>query len=248
MKLKNRTALVTGASRGIGRAIARALGAEGAKVVVNYVSNRQAAENTLEAIKEHGSEGMAVQADIADQEAVDRMFTAVKQTYGRVDILVNNAGVWRGGRLERTSRADWDYVLDSNLKGTMACCRAALQDMIPRNEGRIINITSVIGLVGFPGDTVYGASKAGLIGLTKSLAREAAKYNIRVNAVAPGIIETDMNTALDDKVREGLKKRIPLGCLGQPGDVAEVCCFLASGASYVTGQVWVVDGGFTMMS
>lgn len=248
MRLKGRVALVTGASRGIGRAIAEALGAEGATVVVNYARNEAAATEVVAALRAKGSQGVALKADVADYEAVNRMVDEILERFGAVDILVNNAGVWKGGRLHKVAKADWDLVLDTNLKGIFNCTQAALRSMIPRKQGKIINITSVIGIVGFPGDTIYGASKAGIIGFTKSLAKELARYGITVNAVAPGIIATDMNRALDEKVRERLAQSIPLGRLGTPEDVAEVVCFLAWGAAYVTGQVWVVDGGYAMVN
>lgn len=246
MRLKGKVALVTGASRGIGRAVAEALGAEGAAVAVNYAQNKRAAEEVVAALGARGVPALAVQADVADYGAVSRMVNEILEQFGAIDVLVNNAGIWRGGRLQKVTKADWDTVIDTNLKGVFNCTQAVLRSMVPRKQGKIINISSVIGIVGFPGDTIYGASKAGIIGFTKSLAKELARYGITVNAVAPGIIATDMNQALDEKVRERLAQSIPLGRLGTPEDVAEVVCFLACGAGYVTGQVWVVDGGYTM--
>lgn len=246
MQLKGKVALVTGASRGIGRAIAESLGAVGATVIINYVSNKVAADEVAHAVSSSGGRGVTIQTDISDHDAVNRMVDKVIEDHGAIDILVNNAGIWRGGRLNKVNKADWDLVLDTNLKGVLSCTQAVLRSMIPRRQGKIINVTSVIGLVGFPGDTIYGASKAGIIGLTKSLARELAKYRINVNAVAPGIIATDMNAAFGEAVRARLEQSIPFGYLGKPEDVAEVICFLACGATYVTGQVWVVDGGYTM--
>jgi len=246
MKLIGKVALVTGASRGIGKAIAEALGAQGATVVVNYTRNVGAAENVSESIHALGGEAIAIKADISDAAAVERMFATIEEKYGGTDILVNNAGIWRGGKLTNMGPADWDAVLDTNIKGMFLCTQSALKSMIGRGGGKIINISSVIGLIGFPGDTIYGTSKAGIIGFTKSLAKELARHRINVNAVAPGIIVTDMNSALDEKIRSRLEKSIPLGFLGSPEHIAEVVCFLACGADYVTGQVWTVDGGFSM--
>ena len=248
MKLKGKTALVTGGSRGIGRAVCEFLGREGADVAVNYVSNAEAAQGAVEAVASAGGSAVAVMADVADPEAVARMFAEINAAFGGVDILVNNAGVWRGGKLSRLCPADWNKVFDVNLKGMLLCTQYALKTMTARGGGKIINISSVIGLTGYPGDTVYGASKAGIIGFTKSLAKEVAKNGINVNAVAPGIIATDMNAALEEKTRNKLVDSIPLGYLGKPEDIAEVVSFLACGAGYVTGQVWAVDGGYTMVS
>ena len=248
MKLNGKVALVTGASRGIGRAIAVALAKEGAFVAANYASNADAAQEVVKIIRDAGSDAMAIQADIADISAVEKMIAAIMEKKGGIDVLVNNAGVWRGGKLQKVQPADWDKVLDTNLKGMLCCTRAVLPLMLEKNRGKIINISSVIGIVGYPGDTIYGTSKAGIFGFTKSLAKEVAKKGINVNAIAPGIIATDMNKSLDETTRERLLKSIPIGTLGKPEDVAEVVCFLACGADYVTGQVWAVDGGYTMLA
>jgi 3-oxoacyl-[acyl-carrier protein] reductase len=248
MKLQGKVALVTGASRGIGRAIAISLAQEGAFVAVNYASNADAAKQVVESIRAVGSDAIAIKADISDPVAVEKMVAEITEKKDGIDVLVNNAGIWRGGKLHKLGPDDWDKVLDTNLKGMLSCTRAELPSMFNRGSGKIINISSVIGIVGHPGDTVYGTSKAGIFGFTKSLAKEVAKKGINVNAVAPGIISTDMNRSLDEKTRTRLEKNIPMGSLGTPEDIAEVVCFLASGADYVTGQVWVVDGGYTMMT
>ena len=248
MRLKGKIALVTGASRGIGRAIAESLGQEGATVIVNYNSNTDAANEVVETLFSFGAEAIPIKADIADRTAVESMFGIISERYGGLDILVNNAGVWRGGKLNKIAPADWEYVLNTNLQGIFVCTQAALKSMLERGGGKIINISSVIGLTGFPGDTIYGTSKSGIFGFTKSLAKEVAKHRIHVNAVAPGFIATDMNSELDEKTKAGLNSRIPFGYLGKPEDVAEVVCFLAYGGAYVTGQVWAVDGGYTMVS
>jgi len=248
MKLIGKVALVTGASRGIGKAIAEALGKQGAKVVINYTQNVDAAEKVSETIRASGGEAIALKADISDAAAVEGMFATIEEKYGGTDILVNNAGIWRGGKITEVGPSDWNAVLDTNIKGMFLCTQSALKAMLQRGAGKIINISSVIGLIGFPGDTIYGTSKAGIIGFTKSLAKELARHRINVNAVAPGIIATDMNSALDEKIRTRLENSIPLGYLGNPEHIAEVVCFLACGADYVTGQVWTVDGGFTMVS
>ncbi len=248
MKLKGKVALVTGASRGIGRAIAISLAKEGAFVAVNYASNAKAAQEVVQLIQDAGSDATAYQADIADISAVEKMVAEIMEKQGGIDILVNNAGVWRGGKLQKVQPADWDKVLDTNLKGMLCCTRAVLPSMLEKKAGKIINISSVIGIVGYPGDTIYGTSKAGIFGFTKSLAKEVATKGINVNAIAPGIISTDMNKSLDEATREKLLKSIPMRTMGEPEDIAEVVCFLACGARYVTGQVWTVDGGYTMLS
>ncbi len=248
MKLNGKVALVTGASRGIGRAIAIALAKEGAFVAVNYASNANAAQEVVKIIRDAGSDAMAIQADIADISAVEKMVSAIIEKKGGIDILVNNAGVWRGGKLNKVQPADWDKVLDTNLKGMLCCTRAVLPSMLEKKGGKIINISSVIGIVGYPGDTIYATSKAGIFGFTKSLAREVATKGINVNSIAPGIISTDMNKTLDEATRERLLKSIPMRTMGKPEDVAEIVCFLATGANYVTGQVWAVDGGYTMLA
>lgn len=239
-------ALVTGGSRGIGRAIALELGRAGFDVVVNYASNAGAANEVVRELEALGRNAVAVQADVGDYEQSCSMVGEVLEKYGRVDVLVNNAGVWRGGRISRVGKSDWDFVIDTNLKGLFNCTQPVIAQMIERKKGSIINITSIIGIVGFPGDTMYGSSKAGIIGFTKSLAKEVARYGITVNAVAPGVIATDMNAALKEETREELARRVPMGRLGQPEEVARVVRFLALEGSYITGQVIVVDGGYVL--
>ena len=247
MLLTDKTAVVTGGSRGIGRAIAVALAAEGAKVAVIYAGNAAAAEETLSLIKEQGGEAVAMQCDVADDAAVSDMINAVKEQFGSVDILVNNAGITRDGLLMRMKEGDWQAVLDTNLTGVFHCTKAVTKLMMKQRSGAIINITSVVGQTGNAGQANYAAAKAGMIGFTKSVAKELASRGIRVNAVAPGIIDTDMTAVLSDAVKEDMLKSIPLGRVAQPEEVAKAVVFLASdNASYITGQVLNVDGGMVM--
>ncbi|MFO7169727.1 MAG: 3-oxoacyl-[acyl-carrier-protein] reductase [Chloroflexota bacterium] len=247
ISLKDKVALVTGASRGIGRAVAAALAGAGASVVVNYRGNQAAADETVAAITDAGGQAVAVQADVSSPEEVERLFKTVLDRFGKLDILVNNAGITRDTLLLRMKDDDFDAVLDTNLRGVFLCTRAALRPMTRARSGRIINITSVVGLVGNPGQANYAAAKAGIVGFTKSVAREMASRNITVNAVAPGYIETDLTGVLDDKVRAAILETIPLGRLGTPADVAGLVCFLASdAAAYITGQTMAVDGGMVM--
>jgi len=244
MNLSGRVALVTGSSRGIGRAVALELAGHGALVAVNYAGNDAAAEETAAAVRAAGTRAMVVKADVADQEQVDGMIKSVLSEYGRLDILVNNAGVTRDNLLPRIREEDWDVVLNVNLKGAYNCSRAVLRPMLKAKWGRIINISSVVGLAGNPGQANYAASKAGLVGLTKSAAREVGSRNITVNAVAPGYIETEMTALLPDENKNALLGRVALGRLGKPEEVASVVAFLAGEkAGYITGQVIVVDGG-----
>lgn len=244
MDLKGRVALVTGSSRGIGRAVAMELAGQGALVAVNYAGNTAAAEETAAAVRALGTQAMVVKADVADQGQVDAMIKSVLAEYGRLDILINNAGVTRDNLLPRIREEDWDAVLNVNLKGAYNCSRAVLRPMLKAKWGRIINISSVVGLSGNPGQANYAASKAGLVGLTKSVAREVGSRSITVNAVAPGYIETEMTALLPDGNKEALLGRIALGRLGKPEEIASVVAFLAGEkAGYITGQVIVVDGG-----
>lgn len=247
MLLTDKTAVVTGGSRGIGRAIAVALAAEGAKVAVIYAGNAAAAEETLSLIKEQGGEAVAMQCDVADDAAVSDMINAVKEQFGSVDILVNNAGITRDGLLMRMKEGDWQAVLDTNLTGVFHCTKVVTKLMMKQRSGAIINITSVVGQTGNAGQANYAAAKAGMIGFTKSVAKELASRGIRVNAVAPGCIDTDMTAVLSDAVKEDMLKSIPLGRVAQPEEVAKAVVFLASdNASYITGQVLNVDGGMVM--
>ena len=245
--LTDRVALVTGGSRGIGRAISIALAASGATVVVNYRGNAAAADETVAAINAAGGKAIAIQADVANGDDVKRLFSEVTSAYGRLDILVNNAGITRDTLMMRMKDEDWDAVLDTNLKSQFLTTRAAISTMVRARYGRIINITSVVGLMGNAGQANYAAAKAGIIGFTKSVAREIGSRSITVNAVAPGFIDTELTAVLNDDMREALKKQIPLGRLGSPEDVAGVVTFLASDqAAYITGQTFNCDGGMVM--
>ncbi len=244
MELRGQVALVTGGSRGIGLAVARELAAAGARLAV-VARDEGRATRAAESLPGDGHQGYG--ADVADSEAVNTLVNRVESELGSLDILVNNAGVTRDNVLMRLKDEDWDQVVDTNLKGAFNTIRAASRGMMKRRAGRIINITSVVGIIGNRGQANYAASKAGLIGLTKSVARELASRGVLANAVAPGYIETDMTAGLPEAAREALVSQIALGRLGQPEDVAAIVRFLAGpAASYMTGQVLVVDGGMVM--
>ncbi|MBE0575002.1 MAG: 3-oxoacyl-[acyl-carrier-protein] reductase [Desulfuromonadales bacterium] len=244
--LSDKVAIVTGASRGIGRFIAVALAAQGAKVVAS-ARNVEALESLVAEIRTQGGEAVSVVADVAVEAEANNLIDQTVATYGRVDILVNNAGITRDGLLLRMKNDDWDAVIDTNLKGAFLCTRAAAKFMSKQRNGRIINISSVVGEMGNAGQVNYSASKAGLLGLTKSVARELARRNVTVNAVTPGFIVTEMTEKMTDKARETMTEQIPLGRLGEAEDVANAVLFLASDqSSYITGQVLGVNGGMYM--
>lgn len=247
MSLAGKTALVTGASRGIGKEIALELAREGANVVVNYAGNKELAKQVVEEIKAMGRESICIQADVSNGEAVDQMIKETISTFGALHILVNNAGITKDQLLIRMKENDWDKVIDTNLKSVFLTTKAVSRQMMKQREGRIINISSIVGVSGNPGQANYVAAKAGIIGLTKTAAKELASRNITVNAVAPGFITTDMTDQLSDDVKQELYKQIPLARLGEPKDIAHVVSFLASEkAGYITGQTIHVNGGMYM--
>ena len=247
MLLDGKTALVTGASRGIGRAISLRLAAEGANIAINYAGNTAKAEETKAAIEAAGGKAALFQADVSDSAQVEQMVASVLETFGSLDILVNNAGITRDGLLMRMKEEDFDAVLDTNLKGIFHVTKAVTKIMMKQRSGRIVNMASVVGIIGNAGQTNYAAAKAGVIGFTKSAARELAARGITVNAVAPGFIATDMTAAMPEKAKEATLAAIPLRRMGTPEDVANAVLFLVSDqAAYITGQVVKVDGGMVM--
>lgn len=247
MSLQGKNALVTGSSRGIGKAIALELAKQGANVAVNYAGNEQLAEEVVQEIKALGVESFTIKADVANEDDVKQMVKEVTKTFGSIDILVNNAGITRDNLLMRMKVDEFDQVIDTNLKGTFLCTKAVARPMMKQRYGRIVNVASIVGVSGNPGQANYVAAKAGVIGLTKSTAKELASRNILVNAVAPGFITTDMTDVLNDEQKEAILSQIPLEKLGEPEDVAAVVRFLASDdAKYMTGQTLHVDGGMVM--
>lgn len=247
MLLENKTAIVTGGSRGIGRAICVALAKEGANIVTCYAKGATAAEETVAMCREYGVQAVAVQADVAVPGEVEALFAEALKITGTIEILVNNAGITRDGLLLRMSDDDFNQVIDTNLRGAFYCMRAASKLMMKKRYGRIVTISSVVGVSGNAGQVNYAASKAGVIGMTKSLAKELGSRNVTANAVAPGFITTDMTEGLPDAVKEQMAKEIPLSRMGRLEDVADAVTFLVSDkASYITGQVLHVDGGMVM--
>ena len=245
--LDGKIAVVTGASRGIGRAIALELASRGAFVVVNYNGSKDRAEEVKKEIEAAGGKAEVYQCNVSDFEKCQAFIQDVIKTYGRLDILVNNAGITRDGLLMKMSEADFDSVIETNLKGTFNTIRFASRQMLKQRSGRIINMSSVVGIVGNAGQANYASSKAGVIGLTKAVARELASRGITVNAIAPGVIETEMTEVLSDAVKEASVAQIPLGRFGKPEDIAKTAAFLASdNAGYITGQVIQVDGGMAI--
>jgi len=245
--LTDQVALVTGASRGIGREIALELASHGAHVAVNYAGSKEKAESVVQEIEALGRKAIAIQADVKDESSVKQMVKEVTQTFNRLDILVNNAGITKDNLIMRMKEEDFADVIDTNLKGVFLCTKAVTRQMMKQRSGRIINMASIVGVTGNPGQANYVAAKAGVIGLTKTTAKELASRNILVNAVAPGFISTDMTAVLTDEQKEEMLKMIPLAKLGEPEQVAKVVRFLASvDANYITGQVIHVDGGMVM--
>ena len=245
--LEGKIALVTGAAKGIGKAIALALAADGAAVIVNYNGSKDRAEQTVEEIKALGADAIAYQCNVADTKAVDDMIKEIIRIYGRLDILVNNAGITRDNLIIKMTEEDFDAVINANLKGCFNTIKAVSRQMLKQRSGRIINITSVSGILGNAGQANYAASKAGIIGLTKTMARELASRGITVNAVAPGFVDTDMTQTLSDSIKAAATAQIPLGHFGRPEDIASMAAYLASEkASYITGQIISVDGGMAI--
>lgn len=246
-KLDGKTAVVTGASRGIGRAIALELAKEGANVVVNYSGSEAKAKEVVDEILKIGQKAIAVQANVADNYSVQNLMKTALEEFGSIDILVNNAGITRDNLLMRMKEDEWDDVINTNLKGVFLCTKAVTRQMMKQRAGRIINIASVVGVMGNAGQANYTAAKAGVIGLTKTTARELAARNILVNAVAPGFIETEMTEVLPEDVKNAMLSQIPLAKFGQAENIAKAVAFLASDdAEYITGQVLHVDGGIAM--
>lgn len=244
MRLKDKTALVTGAARGIGKAIAMKLADEGANIIVNYTSSAGAAEELVSILKEKGVQAVAIKGDVSKADESEALVNEALKEFGAIDILINNAGVTRDNLLLRMKEEDWDRVMEVNLKGTFLMTKWVGKAMLKKRYGKIVNITSVVGLMGNVGQSNYAASKAGVVGFTKSVAKEYASRGINVNAVAPGFIQSDMTNSLNEEVVKNYLQNIPLGSLGEPEDIANAVVFLCSDESrYVTGQILSVDGG-----
>ena len=244
MLLENKTAIVTGSAKGIGKVIATEFARQGAKVVINYCGSKEAALETVEEIKAFGGKAIPYQADISDYEMSKKMMDDIIKEYGKIDILVNNAGITRDNLILRMSESEFDDVIRTNLKGTFNCIKHVTKYMLKNKSGKIINISSISGVNGIAGQANYSASKAGIIGLTKSFAKEMSSKGININAIAPGFIETDMTKVLNDKYVEEIVKTIPSKRFGRPEDIAKAALFLASDMSdYITGQTLMVDGG-----
>lgn len=247
MNLKGKTVLITGGSRGIGRAMALAFAEEGTNVIINYTSDEENAKNAIKEIEKFGVKGLAIRANISKAEEVNSMFDKIKEDFDVIDILINNAGITRDSLFIGMKEKDWDEVIEVNLKGMFLCTKAVIRKMLRQRYGRIVNISSVVGVIGNPGQANYCASKAGVIGFTKSLAREVASRNITVNAIAPGFIKTDMTDALPEDIKESVMGTIPMGRYGNPEDIANIAVFLSSDkAGYITGQIIHIDGGMAM--
>jgi len=239
--------LITGGSRGIGRAIALKMASLGGNIVINYTRNEEAARQTAKEIEALGGKAMLVQCDVGSYQQVDAMIQQIRESIGDVDILINNAGITRDNLLMRMSEADWDDVINTNLKGVYNCTKAVIRPMMKNRYGKIINVSSVVGLTGNVGQSNYAAAKAGIIGFTKAMAKELAPRKINVNAVAPGFITTDMTEVLPEELKNKILSNIPMNQFGTPEDVAEAVAFLASErARYITGQVIHIDGGMVM--
>ncbi|MEK3935113.1 3-oxoacyl-[acyl-carrier-protein] reductase [Sporosarcina sp. FSL W7-1349] len=246
-RFEGKAAIVTGASRGIGREIALLLGKEGARVAVNYSGSKEKADEVVGLIQEAGGEAFAIQADVSDADSVKNMVDETLKTFGSIDILVNNAGITKDNLLMRMKEDEWDDVININMKGVFLCTKGVTRQMMKQRAGKIVNVASIVGVSGNPGQANYVAAKAGVIGFTKTAAKELASRNINVNAVAPGFITTDMTEVLTDEVKEQMLSVIPLGKLGSPQDVARSVLFLLSDdAAYITGQTIHVDGGMVM--
>lgn len=244
---EKRMVLITGGSRGIGRAAALAFAEKGFNVAINYAGNQEAAEKTLKDIKTLGAEGIAIQGDVGSEEDSRKIVDQTISTFGKIDVLVNSAGITRDNLLPLMKPEEFDEVIRTNLKGTWNMMKAVIRPMMKKRYGRIVNLASVVGISGNAGQVNYAASKAGVIGMTKSLAKEMASRNITVNAVAPGYVETDMTAGLSDSARDAMNQAIPCGRPGKPSEIAEAICFLAGEkAGYITGQVLCVDGGMCM--